>query len=128
MLLPFVIFSQKDKKPDTNEICLPYYVAKKISLDLNKLDSLMEVSKLHEKEIKLLNKKVVLLDSIIITYEQKEKNYKEQIEKEQEKFKIVENQNNELRNEIKKTKRRNTIKDIIGGAIILGLTYIIAIK
>jgi hypothetical protein len=58
----------------------------------------------------------------------KEDNYKLQIKKEQEKFTIVENQNDGLRKDIKKLKTKNTVIEIVGGAIIGGLTYIFIFK
>lgn len=58
----------------------------------------------------------------------KEDNYKSIILKEQEKYQIVDNQNNDLRKDIKKMKAKNTIFAIIGGAIIGGLTYITVFK
>jgi hypothetical protein len=125
-LIPLITFSQVKK--DTNQICLPYSVAKLVVLDLNKLDKLIEVLKLTETELKQTQNKVEVQDSIIATMELKEDNYKLQIKKEQEKFTIVENQNDGLRKDIKKLKTKNTVIEIVGGAIIGGLTYIIIFK
>lgn len=116
--LPLFLYSQKTIKKDTNEICLPYYVAKKITKDLNKLDSLDAVSNLTNKELKETQKKVIYKDSIIGTMKLKEENYVSLITKEQEKFTIVENQNVELRKEITKVKRNKTFIEILGGSII----------
>jgi hypothetical protein len=125
-LIPSIIFSQV--KQDTTQICFPYGVAKQIALDLNKLDQLTEVHKLTETELKETQNKVSVQDSIIVTMELKEDNYELQIKKEQEKFKIVEEQNEGLRKDIKKLKTKNTIIEIVGGAIIGGLTYIFIFK
>jgi uncharacterized protein YgiM (DUF1202 family) len=103
-------------------------VAKQIALDLNKLDQLTEVHKLTETELKQTQNKVTIQDSIIATMKLKEDNYKLQIKKEREKFTIVENQNEGLRKDIKKLKTKNTIIEIVGGAIIGGLTYIFIFK
>ena len=50
IFLPMWVFSQKINT-DTSLICIPYKVAKKIALDLNKLDSLTEIDKLTKIEI-----------------------------------------------------------------------------
>lgn len=123
---PLITFSQVRK--DTTHICLPYIVAKQILLDLNRLDQLTEVFKLTEIELKETQNKVDYQDSIIVTMELKKDNYELQIKKEQEKFAIVEEQNEGLRKDIKKLKTKNTIIEIVGGAIIGGLTYIIIFK
>jgi hypothetical protein len=127
LIVSFTSFSQKTVK-DTNEICIPYTVAKKIALDLNKLDSITKVSKFTEIELGETRKKVELKDSIIVTFEQKETNYKLQIEKENEKFKIVDDQNKELRKDIKKLKVKNTVFEIVGGSIITILSGILIFK
>ncbi len=127
LIVSFTSFSQKTVK-DTNEICMPYTVAKKIALDLNKLDSITKVSKFTEIELVETRKKVELKDSIIVTFEQKETNYKLQIEKENEKFKIVDDQNKELRKDIKKLKVKNTVFEIVGGSIITILSGILIFK
>jgi hypothetical protein len=126
LFLPFIIKAQLCK--DTNYIHIPNKVGKQIALDLNRLDSLIAVSKVCDKEVGLLNRKILFKDSIIGTMEQKEINYKTLIEKEKEKFKIVEEQNTELRTEIKKNKTKNTFIQIIGGAFITSLTYILIFK
>lgn len=125
-LLPLTVFSQTKK--DTTEICIPYKVAKQMALDLNSLDSLKADSKLTNKELKETRKKVIYQDSIIQTMELKEENYKLQIQKEEEKYKIVDEQNNGLRDDIRKIKRKNTFIEIIGGSIVGALSYILIFK
>ena len=107
LFVPLLSFGQVKK--DTTQICFPYSVGKQIALDLNKLDQLTEVLKLTETELK-------------------EDNYELQIQKEQEKFGIVEEQNEGLRKDIKKIKTKNTVIEIVGGAIIGALTYILIFK
>ena len=124
--LPLTVFSQTKK--DTTEICIPYKVAKQMALDLNSLDSLKSDSKLTNKELRETRKKVIYQDSIIQTMELKEENYKLQIQKEEEKYKIVDEQNNGLRDDIRKIKRKNTFIEIIGGSIIGALSYILIFK
>jgi hypothetical protein len=60
--------------------------------------------------------------------EQKEKNYELQIQKEKEKFGIVENQNEDLRKQVKKLKTKNAFIEIIGGALLTTLTVFSVIK
>ena len=127
LLLSFNGISQKTVK-DTNEICFPYPVAKKIALDLNKLDSVINVSKLTDIELNETKKKVMFQENIINTMEQKEKNYELQIQKEEEKYKIVDEQNKELRKEVKKLKVKNTVIEIVGGSIITILSGAILFK
>ena len=128
-LLVFVpLFSFGQIKKDTTQICFPYSVGKQIALDLNKLDQLTELVKLTEKELKETQNKVEIQSNIIETMELKEDNYELQIQKEEEKFKIVEEENEGLRTDIKKFKTKNTIIEIVGGAIIGALTYIAVFK
>jgi|LakMenEpi03Aug12_release.lakeMendotaPanAssembly.Ray.scaffolds.fasta_scaffold575567_3 hypothetical protein len=128
-LLVFVpLFSFGQIKKDTTQICFPYSVGKQIALDLNKLDQLTELVKLTEKELKETQNKVEVQSNIIGTMELKEDNYELQIQKEEEKFKIVEEENEGLRTDIKKLKTKNTIIEIVGGAIVGALTYIVVFK
>jgi len=128
-LLVFVpLFSFGQIKKDTTQICFPYSVGKQIALDLNKLDQLTELVKLTEKELKETQNKVEVQSNIIETMELKEDNYELQIQKEEEKFKIVEEENEGLRTDIKKLKTKNTIIEIVGGAIVGALTYIVVFK
>jgi hypothetical protein len=129
LVLLFVpLLSIGQTKKDTTEICIPYKAAKQMALDLNRLDSLTEVNKLTEIELKETQNKVKVQGSIIETMELKEDNYELQIQKEQEKFGIVEEQNEGLRKDIKKIKTKNTVIEIVGGAIVGALTYILIFK
>ena len=127
IFLPMWVLSQKINT-DTSLICIPYKVAKKIALDLNKLDSLTEIDKLTKIEIFEIGKKVTIQENIINLFEQKEKNYELQIKKENEKFVIVDTQNNNLRKEVKKLKTKSLFIKIIGGSIISALTVLTIIK
>ena len=127
LVLPVMAFSQKGNV-DTTTICIPYMVAKQIALDLNRLDSLTAVHKLTITELFQTQKKVDVQGIIITTMEQKEKNYELQIEKEKEKFGIVETQNQDLRKEVKKLKTKNTFIQIIGGALLTALTVFSVLK
>jgi hypothetical protein len=127
LVLPVMAFSQKGNI-DTTTICVPYKVAKQMALDLNRLDSLTAVHKLTMVELSETQKKVDVQGNIITTMEQKEKNYELQIEKEKEKFGIVENQNEDLRKQVKKLKTKNAFIEIIGGALLTTLTVFSVLK
>ena len=122
-----ISFSQKSKI-DTTTICLPYKVAKQMALDLNKLDSLTEIHKLTTKELTETKKKVEVQSNIINVMETKEKNFELQIEKEKEKFGIVEKQNEDLRKQVKKLKAKNSFIEIIGGSLLTTLTVFSILK
>ena len=127
LVFPVIAFSQKGNI-DTTTICVPYKAAKQMALDLNRLDSLTAVHKLTIIELTETQKKVDLQGNIITTMEQKEKNYELQIQKEKEKFGIVENQNEDLRKQVKKLKTKNAFIEIIGGALLTTLTVFSVLK
>ena len=103
-------------------------MAKKIALDLNSCDSLKAIHNLTIVELDETNKKVETQQNIIESLEKKCDNYDTIVGLEKEKFTIVENQNKELRKEIKKIKTNRTFIEIIGGAIITTLTTILIVK
>ena len=121
-------FSQKKPVIDTSEMCIPYGVAQKMLLDLNDYDRLKELSKLDKEEIKQLNNKIVYLEKSINTWEQKDSLSKEIVSKTEEKFKIISDQNEELRKEVKKLKAKNTIISIVSGAVLSTLTVFSIMK
>ena len=107
---------------------IPYDVAQKMLLDLNDYDRLKELSKLDKEEIKQLNNKILFLEKTINTWEQKDTLNKEIISNVEQKFKIVNDQNDELRKEVKKLKVKNTLTQIISGALITTLTVFSIMK
>ncbi len=121
-------FSQKKPIVDTSEMCIPYSVAQKMLLDLNDYDRLKELSKLDKDEIKLLNNKIVYFEKSINAWEQKDSLSKEITTKTEEKFKIVSDQNEELRKEFKKLKVKNTVIEIIGGALLTTISIFSIVK
>ena len=128
LLFSFVGLTQKIKPVDTSELCIPYGVAQKMLLDLNDYDRLKELSKLDKEEIKQLNNKILFLEKTVNTWEQKDTLNKEIISNVEQKFKIVNDQNEELRKEVKKLKVKNTLTQIISGALITTLTVFSIIK
>jgi len=123
-----VSFAQQKPKTEPTEMSIPYDVAQKMLLDLNDYDRLKELSKLDKEEIKQLNNKILYLEKTINTWEQKDTLNKEIISNVEQKFKIVNDQNEELRKEVKKLKVKNTITQIISGALITTLTVFSIIK
>jgi hypothetical protein len=123
-----VSFAQQKPKTEPTEMSIPYDVAQKMLLDLNDYDRLKELSKLDKEEIKQLNNKILYLEKTINTWEQKDTLNKEIISNVEQKFKIVNDQNEELRKEVKKLKAKNTITQIISGALITTLTVFSIIK
>ena len=123
-----VSFSQQKPKSEPTEMSIPYDVAQKMLLDLNEYDRLKELSKLDKEEIKQLNNKVLYLEKSINTWEQKDSLNKEIVANVEEKFKIVSDQNEDLRDEIKKLKVKNTFTQIISGALLTTLTVFSIIK
>lgn len=109
---------------DTSRISFPYPIAKMIAKDLVKGDSAMALLPLKDEEIKLLEKKVVVKDSIISAYKLKEVNYQGQVSAERQKvegwqdsYKILQKQNKKLSAKLKFTK-------IVTAAIIGTFVYL----
>ena len=122
MSLSFIGLTQKTKSVDTSELCIPYNVAQQMVIDLNEYDKLKELSKLDKEEIYQLNNKIVYMEKTISTWEQKDTLNKDIILNVEEKFKIVNNQNEDLRKEVKKLKVKNTMTQIISGVLLTTLT------
>jgi len=123
-------FTTNAQKPniDTSEMCLPFSVAQKILLDLNDYDRLKEIDKLNQKEIKELNNKIILLDKTIKTYVEKDSLSGQIISKTEEKVEIYKSENQRLADDNRRLKTKNTLFNIISGAIIAPLTYLLIIK
>jgi N-acetyl-gamma-glutamylphosphate reductase len=117
-------FSQKEIIKDTNFTCLPNNVAKQMLKDLNELDKLKKNEILYVKEINELEKKTVAQDSTISKLEQRDKINLAIIEGTEEKVKLIEEDNKNLRQEIKRTNLKTNIIEIASGAILATITYI----
>jgi hypothetical protein len=113
---------------DTSQMCIPYSVAQKMLLDLNDYDRLKEVTKLDKKEITELNNKIVLLNKVNQTWVEKDSLSREIISETEEKVKIYKEENERLADDNKRLKTKNTIFNIISGAIIAPLTYMALFK
>jgi hypothetical protein len=126
-LISLTLNAQKGVK-DTSQMCIPYGVAQKMLLDLNDYDRLKEVSKLDKKEITELNNKIVLLNKVNQTWVEKDSLSREIISETEEKVKIYKEENEQLRDENKRLKTKNTLFNIISGAIVAPLTYMALFK
>jgi hypothetical protein len=124
LLSSFNSFSQKTTTPDTSKICFPTEVGKQIMLDLNELDRLKENEKLTKKEISELGTKIVKKDSVISKLEQKDVNNQLIVKGVEEKYKLVEEDNKNLRKELKWIGVKNNIIEIVSGALMASIVYI----
>ena len=107
---------------------MPYSVAQKILIDLNEYDKLKKLSELDRKEINELNNKIYFLDKTINTWKEKDSLSTQIATKTEEKFKIISDQNDDLRKEIKKLKVKNTVTQIISGVVLSTLTIFSILK
>ncbi len=128
ILVVNISYSQQKPKSEPTEMCIPYDVAQKMLLDLNDYDKVKELTKLDKEEIKLLNNKILFLEKSINTWEQKDTLNKEIISNVEQKFKIVNDQNDELRKEVKTLKAKNTITQIVSGVLLSTLTVFSIMK
>ena len=128
MLSTSFVFSQNKPKNNSTEICFPYQVGQKILLELNECDKNKELLKVSEKEIGLLNDKIKEKDGIIGDLKKTVEISDTIFKKNEEKFKIVDEENKNLRGQIGLLKLKNNISNIVSGVIIGGLTYIFIFK
>jgi hypothetical protein len=126
-LISLTLNAQKGVK-DTSQMCIPYSVAQKMLLELNDYDRLKEITKLDKKEIVELNNKIELLEKVNQTWVEKDSLSREIISETEEKVKIYKEENERLADDNKRLKTKNTIFNIISGAIIAPLTYMALFK
>jgi hypothetical protein len=122
--ISFYSFSQKDIKNDTTQICFPTSVGRQIVSDLNELDKLRDLKKLTDNEISDLEKKIVKQDSIISKLEQKDINNQLIVAGVEEKYKLVEEDNKDLRNKLKWAGIKTNIVEIVSGFLMATFVYI----
>ena len=121
-------FSQTDTELDDNVKCFPTSVTRLIAKDLLSGDSAKAQLIITENEVKQLEQKVILKDSIIVGMTKKEDNYKKVIEFQDIKYGILEQNNKELEKKLKKEKVKNKFKSIISYATIGVLTFFLITK
>ena len=116
-----IAFSQTDTSKA--EKSFPISTVRLIMKDLISGDSAKAQLKLTEAEIKELEKKVILKDSVINTLRTKETNYVKLIDSEKEKFQIIQDYSKKLESDLKKEKVKNKFKSILGTGVIAVLTF-----
>lgn len=120
-------FTQTNKI-DTTELCFPVEVGRQILIDLNDCDRTKEILKLTEKEVIQLNNKIIQKDNIIRSLNLKDSLSSVVMVKTEEKFKIVYDENEKLRKDIKTMKTKHTIIQAVTAFFAATLVYIIAFK
>ena len=128
VFVSFISEAQVKKPVDTTQMCIPYDVVQKMLLELNDYDRLKELSKLDKKEIIELNNKIVFLKKTNNTWVEKDSLSNQIILQTEEKVKIYKEENENLNKEMKRLKTKNTLFNIISGAIIAPLTYLAVFK
>lgn len=130
IVLSSLVLSQtnKTKTIDTSQICLPYSVAQQILLDLNNYDKVKELMSTYQKEIFELEKKVEYIKKENDAWKKEDDLNKEIISEKNNKLKIYESDNENLKKENKRLKTKNGIYNIISAVIIAPLTYIAIFK
>jgi hypothetical protein len=123
LFLSFNCFSQNTNCEDTNVICIPNYVGKEILIDLNRLDKVNALISNYKEEIIELNSKVDKLTEINKSLEETNRLSLKIVKNTEEKVKLFEEDNKNLRTEISNLKTKNTIIEIVAAGIIGGLTY-----
>ena len=125
-----ILYSQKSNKLtiDTNVICIPNDVARKMLLDLNDYDRLKEVVVTYKNEIYELNNKVLFLQKENTAWSQNDKLNNDLIIEKNKTIEIYKSENQDLKKENKRLKTKNGLYMIISAIIITPLTYIAVTK
>jgi len=119
-----MMLSQNMVTIDTNVVCMPNEIARKILIDLNDLDRLKKNEVLFNNEISGLESKIKKQELIIVDLEKKDKESMVIIGANKEKYNLVEEDNKNLREEIHKLKTKTTIIEIVSAAFFATITYI----
>jgi len=82
LALILILLTYKGTSQDTNSVCMPYSVAKRIAQDLVVGDSAQELLIVTVEELDLTKEKTKLLDSTITILRGKELNLREQVRNE----------------------------------------------
>jgi hypothetical protein len=125
MLLNYKSFSQKDTTHLIDSIvCIKKSIAKKIALDLVKLDEVVAINSILNSNIEILNKQVSNRDSVIALSNKKYDLSNQQYINSMLKYDIVNKQFIDERKKLKWSKTKTTISQLV----LLGLLIKIAIK
>ena len=130
LLIILLFITTLTKAQDTIKIPTP--VAKQIAKELVGCDSVKAIHELIKDQLKLTEYKVILKDSIISNYIQKDTMYEQRIKNEQDKFEIQGKFVKDLQKQNRRLKIKNiftnTIFGITIGGLVGGLTYILLTK
>lgn len=108
ILISWTAFSQTGI--NNNDVkCFPVSVVKKITQDLLRGDSARAQLLFSEKEIFELEKKILMKDSIILTLNNKQKNFMSSINLQTEKFNTLQDYTNKVELRLEKLQNRNKI-------------------
>ena len=124
MLLNFKSFSQKDTIHLDSIVCIKKSIAKKIALDLVKLDEVVAINSILNNNISILNKQVKNRDSVIALNNKKYDLSNQQYINSTLQYDIVNKQLNRERKKLKWSKTKTTISQLA----LLGLLIKVAIK
>jgi len=128
MLISLTVFSQPGTPTNSEVKCFPISIVKLITKDLIIGDSAKNLLKITERQLLETENKIILKDSVINSYINKENNYKLIINGEKTKFETLEDFNKNLQLSLKKSKFKTKLTSTISITIIGILTGLILIK
>jgi len=128
MLINLTVFSQPGIPTNSEVKCFPISIVKLITKDLIIGDSAKNLLKITERQLLETENKIILKDSVINSYINKENNYKLIINGERTKFETLEDFNKNLQLSLKKSKFKTKLTSTISITIIGILTGLILIK
>lgn len=128
MLISLTVFSQPGTPTNSEVKCFPISIVKLITKDLIIGDSAKNLLKITERQLLETENKIILKDSVINSYINKENNYKLIINGERTKFETLEDFNKNLQLSLKKSKFKTKLTSTISVTIIGILTGLILIK
>lgn len=107
------VFSQKDTtKVNDSLVCIPKSIAKKIAIDLNKLDECDTTNKVLLKSLEISDKIINNRDSVIVSKDKQLKLSFDQRLNDSMKYDIVNRQLSDTRKSLKWIKAKTTISQI----------------
>jgi hypothetical protein len=128
MLISLTVFSQPGTPTNSEVKCFPISIVKLITKDLIIGDSAKNLLKITERQLLETENKIILKDSVINSYINKENNYKLIINGERTKFETLEDFNKNLQLSLKKSKFKTKLTSTISITIIGILTGLILIE
>jgi hypothetical protein len=108
--------------------CFPIPVVRLIVKNLLSGDSAKAELKLANQHIVVIEDKVKLKDSIIVTMDIKEKNYLKIIDSERQKFGIMENYSKTLEKDLRRERVKNKFTKLVSGAGLAVLGFFLIVK